>query len=419
MLAVVLLLQVAAPQVWAAAYGGTFNSATPQTPVTLGQALGTTVAVKNTGILPWQENASAAWRTTVDSPSWAATWSSLRFDSVANVNAGANASMIVNLSAAQLPTVPGDYAVRLHTSYNQSGFYTELSGSPKTVSFTIASGNHAPVVTPVGVRTAVESNLLSFTVTATDADSPTQKLAFSLEAGAPAGASVNSSNGLFTWTPPKGYTPVPNLISVRVTDDGTPALADMRKSLGARTVAYPTPVFVVGTYDVEGQPNLMTVSWAGICCSVPPCVSISLRRATYTYGNLIHHKAFTLNIPSQAQARAADYLGMASGRDVNKFKEARLTPVQSTLVRAPYVEEFPVVLECRLAHTFELGLHTQFIGEIMDVKADEEMIGPNGRTLIEKVAPFLFDPESQRYFNIGAPLGEAFSMGLLLANEPD
>lgn len=225
MLAVVLLLQVAAPQVWAAAYGGTFNSATPQTPVTLGQALGTTVAVKNTGILPWQENASAAWRTTVDSPSWAATWSSLRFDSVANVNAGANASMIVNLSAAQLPTVPGDYSVRFHTSYNQSGFYTELSGSPKTVSFTIASGNHAPVVTPVGERTAVESNLLSFTVTATDADSPTQKLAFSLEAGAPAGASVNSSNGLFTWTPPLGYTPQTNLISVRVTDDGTPALS--------------------------------------------------------------------------------------------------------------------------------------------------------------------------------------------------
>ena len=64
---------------------------------------------------------------------------------------------------------------------------------------------------------------------------------------------------------------------------GTAALADMKKSLGARTVAYPTPVFVVGTYDVEGQPNLMTVSWAGICCSVPPCVSISLRRATYTY----------------------------------------------------------------------------------------------------------------------------------------
>ena len=188
----------------------------------------------------------------------------------------------------------------------------------------------------------------------------------------------------------------------------------MKKSLGAKNIAYPTPVFVIGTYDEKGQPNLMTVSWAGLCCSVPPCVAVSLRRATYSYGNLVHHKAFTLNIPSQSQARTADYLGMASGRDVNKFKEAHLTPVSSAVVRAPYVQEFPVILECRLAHTLELGLHTQFIGEIMDVKAEESVIGPNGRTLIEKVAPFLFDPESQRYFGIGAPLGEAFSMGLIL-----
>ena len=71
----------------------------------------------------------------------------------------------------------------------------------------------------------MESNLLSFTIAAADADIPTQKLTFTLEAGAPAGASVNSSNGLFTWAPPLGYTPQTNLISVRVTDDGTPALS--------------------------------------------------------------------------------------------------------------------------------------------------------------------------------------------------
>lgn len=188
----------------------------------------------------------------------------------------------------------------------------------------------------------------------------------------------------------------------------------MKKSLGAKTLAYPAPVFVVGTYDVDDRPNIMTASWAGICCSVPPCLAVSLRRATYTYGNILCHKAFTVSIPQQSYARQVDYLGMASGREVNKFKEARLTPVRSTLVHAPYVAEFPVALECRLAHTIELGLHTQFVGEILDVKADETALDAEGRTAIEKVLPFLFDPNTQRYFGVGSCLGEAFSLGMTL-----
>ncbi len=65
----------------------------------------------------------------------------------------------------------------------------------------------------------------------------------------------------------------------------------MKKSIGAKTLLYPTPVLIVGTYDKTGKPNVMTVAWGGICCSVPPCVSISVREATYTYGNLIHQES--------------------------------------------------------------------------------------------------------------------------------
>lgn len=186
----------------------------------------------------------------------------------------------------------------------------------------------------------------------------------------------------------------------------------MKQSLGAKTLLYPTPVLVVGTYDMEERPNIMTAAWGGLCCSVPPCVAVSLRRATYTYGNILYHKAFTISIPSRADVRRVDYLGMASGRDVDKFKETGLTPVRSTLVEAPYVGEFPLVLECRLAHTMELGLHTQFIGEILDVKAEDSVILPERRADILKVLPFLFDPDSQRYFAVGDCLGEAFSMGM-------
>jgi len=185
----------------------------------------------------------------------------------------------------------------------------------------------------------------------------------------------------------------------------------MKKSLGARTLAFPTPVWVVGTYDANGKPNAMTVAWGSICCSSPPCLAVSLRKATYSYGNLVDRQAFTISVPSEAYVREADYFGMASGRDVNKFAAARLTPVASTVVDAPFVAEFPLVLECKLIHTIEIGLHTQFIGEILDVKADESVLGEKGFPDIAKVRPIIFGPEIRTYHGLGPYLGQAFAIG--------
>lgn len=185
----------------------------------------------------------------------------------------------------------------------------------------------------------------------------------------------------------------------------------MKKSLGARTLVYPAPVFIVGTYDKAGKPNAAAVAWGGICCSKPPCVAISLRKATYSYGNIVEQEAFTVNIPSADYVREADYFGIASGRNEDKFSRSGLTPVKSGLVNAPYIKEFPVVLECRVLHTIEIGLHTQFIGEIMDVKADGECMGANGLPDLERVRPFIFLPEHRRYRLVGGDAGEAFSIG--------
>jgi len=185
----------------------------------------------------------------------------------------------------------------------------------------------------------------------------------------------------------------------------------MKKSLGAQTLAYPTPVFVVGTYDTHGKPNVMTASWGGICCSRPPCVAVSLRKATYTHGNIVARKAFTISIPSEAHVRAADHFGMVSGREVDKFTAARLTAVRSDLVDAPYVKEFPLILECRLAQTIELGSHTQFVGEIVDVKADETVLTGHGVADIKKINPLVYAPGTQDYYGIGNCVAKAFSVG--------
>ena len=141
----------------------------------------------------------------------------------------------------------------------------------------------------------------------------------------------------------------------------------------------------------DGKPNLMTAAWGGICCSVPPCVAVSLRKATYSYGSIIARGAFTINIPSACQVEKADYFGIESGRDTDKFKKTGITEVRSSLVDAPYGEEFPVVLECRLLNSMEIGLHTQFIGEIMDVKADPSIMGEDGKPDISKIDPIIFD----------------------------
>jgi flavin reductase (DIM6/NTAB) family NADH-FMN oxidoreductase RutF len=158
----------------------------------------------------------------------------------------------------------------------------------------------------------------------------------------------------------------------------------------------------------------MAAAWGGICCSRPPCVYVSLRKATYSHGNIVSRGAYTVNIPSVQYVTEADYLGIASGRDADKFSVSGFTPVKSSVVDAPYVEEFPLVLECKVLRIVELGLHTQFVGEIMDVKADPSVLTENGLPDITKVKPIIFEPSNRRYFGLGSYLGKAFSIGKAL-----
>ena len=182
-------------------------------------------------------------------------------------------------------------------------------------------------------------------------------------------------------------------------------------SLGANTFAPVTPVWVVGTYDHAGKPNVMTAAWAGICCSKPPCVYVSLRKATYTYGNIMERKAFTISFPSEKFAKEADYFGIVSGKDTDKFSEAKLTPVKSDFVDAPYVKEFPMVFECKLIKTIKIGLHTEFIGEILDVKAHENVLDANKMLDVEKVKPLVWSLPNMSYRRVGEHIRKSFSIG--------
>jgi flavin reductase (DIM6/NTAB) family NADH-FMN oxidoreductase RutF len=186
----------------------------------------------------------------------------------------------------------------------------------------------------------------------------------------------------------------------------------MKLALPAQSILLPSPVLIIGTYGSNGKPNIMNAAWGGIISSQPPCISVSLREATLTYHNIKHSGAFTVNIPSEKYFKEADFVGMVSGRDHDKFMKTKLTSEKSKLVNAPIVKEFPYSLECNLVKEVDLGRHTMFIGEIVGLVADSTVLSLNQLPDIEKVRPMLWGSfGNMAYFGIGSKLGNAFSAG--------
>lgn len=188
----------------------------------------------------------------------------------------------------------------------------------------------------------------------------------------------------------------------------------MKIAIDPKPIIMPCPILIVGTYNQDGSPNIMNAAWGGVASSKPPCITVSLREATHSFGNIKRNGAFTVNIPSHKYTKEADYAGIVSGRDHNKFLDTGLTHQKSEKVNAPIVMEFPYALECKLIKYEELGLHTMFIGEVVGIIADQEVIGDKDLPDIEKVQPILFGSiGSKSYYKVGEKLGDAYSIGKL------
>ncbi|MDD6180510.1 MAG: flavin reductase family protein [Desulfovibrionaceae bacterium] len=189
----------------------------------------------------------------------------------------------------------------------------------------------------------------------------------------------------------------------------------MFHSLGARAFSVPAPVFLIGTYDISGKPNIMTAAWGGVAASQPPSIAVSIQRSRATYAGILRRQAFTVNIPSADMAAQADFAGLASGRRVDKFGALGLTPRPAEHVDAPIVEECNAVIELKLTHTLELGSHVQFIGEVMDVKLKPHCLDAQGLPRLDALNPLLFVPLSREYWTVGEMTAKAFSVGRSIA----
>ncbi len=185
----------------------------------------------------------------------------------------------------------------------------------------------------------------------------------------------------------------------------------MKKSLGAKTLAQPAPVWAVSAYDEEGKPNAMIAAWGGICSSDPASMTVSLRKSRHTYAGIMKHKSFVINVCPTWLAAESDYLGIVSGKKEDKIAKLGLTPVASDVVNAPYFDEFPLVIECELVHTYEVGIHVMLVGQIKDVKCDDDKLVDGKNPDPEKILPLLFTPGTRDYHSLGECVGKGFSMG--------
>ena len=182
----------------------------------------------------------------------------------------------------------------------------------------------------------------------------------------------------------------------------------MRKNFGAKAVCYPMPVFIIGTYNADGTPNAMNAAWGGI--SEETEITVCVDSGHKTAENLLARKAFTVSMATAEQLTACDYVGLVSGNKVpDKFAKAGFHATVSEFVDAPLIDELPMALECEVLSYDEESC--RLVGRIVNVSADEAVLGDNGKVDPGKLRPITFDPMNHTYLVLGEALGRAFHDG--------
>ena len=167
---------------------------------------------------------------------------------------------------------------------------------------------------------------------------------------------------------------------------------------------YPTPAVMVSCMREGEKPNIITVAWAGTICSDPAMLSISVRKERYSYDILKETGEFVVNLTSKKLVRAADWCGVRSGREYDKFKEMNLTPLESQKISAPGIAESPVNIECKVKQSIDLGSHTIFIAEVMCVTVDDKLLDDKGRLDLGKAKLVAYS--HGEYFMLGEKVGK-------------
>lgn len=167
---------------------------------------------------------------------------------------------------------------------------------------------------------------------------------------------------------------------------------------------YPVPAVMVSTADKKGNSNILTVAWTGTVCTNPPMAYISVRPERYSYHMIKESGEFVINLTTKKLIRATDYCGVRSGRNVDKWKECRLTKSSAkSLKYAPVIEEAPVNIECKVKSIQELGSHHMFLAEVTAVQVDETYMDEKGKFDLNRTGLIAYS--HGEYLDLGTKLG--------------
>lgn len=167
---------------------------------------------------------------------------------------------------------------------------------------------------------------------------------------------------------------------------------------------YPLPAVMVSIGDREGNQNIITIAWTGTICTNPPMVYISVRPQRFSYEMIKDTGEFVINLTTEKLAKVTDYCGVRSGRDVDKWQETGLTPLEAeTLAYAPHIKECPVGIECMVTEVKELGSHHMFLAEVKSVQVDESYINAENKFELNKTGLMAYS--HGQYVELGKTIG--------------
>lgn len=166
---------------------------------------------------------------------------------------------------------------------------------------------------------------------------------------------------------------------------------------------YPLPAVMVSCMGEDEKANIITVAWAGTICTNPAMLSISVRPERHSYNMIKESGEFVVNLVTEELVYAADYCGVKSGRDVDKFAELKLNKSESKVVKTPGIEESPVNIECRVIEVKELGSHHMFIAEVVSVNIDDKYMDESGKFNLNKSGLVVYS--HGEYFSLGDKAG--------------
>ena len=171
----------------------------------------------------------------------------------------------------------------------------------------------------------------------------------------------------------------------------------------AGTLIAPVPAVLVSCGDME-KSNIFTVAWTGIINSTPAKTYISVRKERFSYEIIKNSGEFVLNLTTRDLVKATDFCGVRSGKNIDKFKEMKLTRSKANEVKCPLVGESPISIECRVTDIVPLGTHDMFLADIVAVNVDEKLIDKNGKLHLDKANLIAYS--HGEYFELGKKLGK-------------